>query len=414
MPNLILNEGYENNTDLFFGAQDEKIFTKKKIYIDLSMCAGSILLGHNHKVFKQSIIKFISKKGSNLAAPNVHARIFTKNFKKIITNAEKIIFCNSGTEAVLKSLRLARALNGKSKVALVTGGWHGSVDQLLYKTDKNLKPIKLYSGLPEETSKKIILVPYNDVKKTKLILEKNKKKISCLIIEPIQGSLPYGNIKKYLKFLEIYCKKNDIILIFDEMITGLRTNCSSVQSYFKINPDLSTFGKSFGAGLPIGIISISKTTLKKLKKIKPKVFFGGTFSGNSITTFVGNEILNYILKNKKKIFKKINTNAEYFEKNLNKFFKEKNIDLKIYRFKSMLRLVYTKDLLKDRVGRDFLENKKNKQILEFQSYIKNKNIYVPSSGLMFLSYSHERRHINFIIKEFKKGSLKIFNEKKKV
>ena len=159
MPNLILNEGYENNTDLFFGAQDEKIFTKKKIYIDLSMCAGSILLGHNHKVFKQSIIKFISKKGSNLAAPNVHARIFTKNFKKIITNAEKIIFCNSGTEAVLKSLRLARALNGKSKVALVTGGWHGSVDQLLYKTDKNLKPIKLSSGLPEETSKKIILVP---------------------------------------------------------------------------------------------------------------------------------------------------------------------------------------------------------------------------------------------------------------
>ena len=80
MSSLILNEGYENNTDLFFGAQDEKIFTKNKQYIDLSMCAGSILLGHNHKIFKQSIIKFISKKGSNLAAPNVHAKTFTKNF----------------------------------------------------------------------------------------------------------------------------------------------------------------------------------------------------------------------------------------------------------------------------------------------------------------------------------------------
>ncbi len=414
MSNFILNEGYEKNTNLFYGAQNEKIFTNNKKYIDLSMCAGSILLGHNHKVFRQSIIKFISRKISNLAAPNVYAEMFSKNIKKVIPNTEKIIFCNSGTEAVLKSLRLARALNGRSKIALVTGGWHGSVDQLLYKTDKNLKPVKLSSGLPDETSKKLILIPYNDIKKSKLILEKNKNKISCLIIEPIQGSLPYENIKKYLKFLEIFCKKNNIILIFDEMITGLRTDCSSVQNYFKIKPDISTFGKCFGAGLPIGIISISKTISKKLETIKPKVFFGGTFSGNSIVSFVGNEVLIYLIKNKKKIFNKINTNAEYFEKNLNTFFNLKNLDLKIYRFKSILRLVYTKDPLKDRVGRDFLEYKKNELILKFRNYIKSKNIYLPSSGIMFMSYSHERSHVDFIIKEFKKGSLKIFNKNKKL
>ena len=278
-------------------------------------------------------------------------------------------------------------------------------------TNKNLKPVKLSSGLPSETSKKLILIPYNDIKKSKLILDKNRNKISCLIIEPIQGSLPYENIKKYLKFLEIYCKKNDIILIFDEMITGLRTNCSSVQNYFKVKPDISTFGKCFGGGLPIGIISISSATSKKLKKIKPKVFFGGTFSGNSIITFVGNEVLNYIIKNKKKIFKKINTNAEYFEKNLNNFFKLQNIDLKIYRFQSMLRMVYTKDSIKDRLGRDFLELKKNKLILKFKNYIKSKKIYIPGNGIMFLSYAHEKKHIDFIIEEFKKGSLKVFKKK---
>ena len=313
---------------------------------------------------------------------------------------------------MLKSLRIARAINSKSKIALVTGGWHGSVDQLLYKTDKNLKPIKLSNGLLSETAKKLILIPYNDIKKSKLILEKNKTKISCLIIEPVQGSLPYENIKKYLKFLEIFCKRNNIILIFDEMITGLRTDCSSIQNYFGIKPDLSVFGKCFGAGLPIGIIAVSKTSLKKLEKIKPKVFFGGTFSGNSIVSFVGNEILNYIIKNKQKIFKKINLNAEYFEKNLNRFFKLENIDLKIYRFKSMLRLVYTKNPLRDRVGRDFLELKKNKLILKFKNYIKSKNIYIPGSGIMFTSYSHERKHIDFIIKEFKKISLKIFRKNK--
>ena len=137
MSNLLLNEGYKKTTDLFCGAKDVEIFTKNRKYIDLSMCAGSILLGHNHKIFHQSIKKFISRKVSNLAAPNIYAKIFAKNIKKVVTNSEKIIFCNSGTEAVIKSLRIARALNDKDKIALVTGGWHGSVDQFLYKSNKN-------------------------------------------------------------------------------------------------------------------------------------------------------------------------------------------------------------------------------------------------------------------------------------
>ena len=410
MQNLIINEGYKKDVDLFCGAQGEKIFTKNKKYIDLSMCAGSILLGHNHKVFQKSITKFISKKISNIAAPNINAEIFAKNIKRVVPNSEKIIFCNSGTEAVIKSLRLAKALNNKKKIALVTGGWHGSVDQLLYKTNKKLKPVKLSSGLPEETYKNLILIPYNDLEKSGSILKKNKNKISCLIIEPIQACLPYENVGKYLKFLEVFCKKNNIILIFDEMITGLRTNCSSVQNYFNIKPDLSTFGKCFGAGLPIGIISISKNISRKINKINPKVFFGGTFSGNSIVTFVGNEVLNYIIKNKKKIFKKINTNSKYIQTELNKFFISNNLDLKIYRFHSMLRLVYTKNSIKDRASRDFLELKKDKLISKFKDYIKNKNIYIPSSGIMFQSYSHEKKEIDYIIKEFKKGSLKIFKK----
>ena len=82
--------------------------------------------------------------------------------------------------------------------------------------------------------KNLIMIPYNDIKKTKSVLEKNKKKLSCIIIEPVQGSLPYKNIKTYLKFLELFCKKNNILLVFDEMITGLRTECSSIQNFFDV------------------------------------------------------------------------------------------------------------------------------------------------------------------------------------
>ena len=163
--------------------------------------------------------------------------------------------------------------------------------------------------------KNIILLPYNDQDKTRKILKKNINKISCIITEPIQASLPYEEIEKYLKFLENYSKKNKIILIFDEMITGIRTNCSSVQKYFNVKADITTFGKCFGAGLPIGIISVSKSISKQLKKLKTKVFFGGTFSGNSMVTYVGYNVLNFIKKNKSKIFSEINKNAKFFEKN---------------------------------------------------------------------------------------------------
>ena len=98
---------------------------KNKNYIDLSMCAGSILLGHNHEIVKKVINKFLKEKVSNVAAPNIHAENFAKNIKRIVPNSEKIIFCNSGTEGVIKSLRISRAINNKLKIAYVTGGWHG-------------------------------------------------------------------------------------------------------------------------------------------------------------------------------------------------------------------------------------------------------------------------------------------------
>ena len=134
-----------------------------------------------------------------------------------------------------------------------------------------------------------------------VFLKKYKKNIMCIIIEPIQGCLPI-EAKKYLQFLSDYSKKNNLTLIFDEMITGLRFNCSSAQDQLSLSPSISTFGKCFGGGFPIGIIGLKKEVLIKLKKKRKKIFFGGTFSANSINSYLSNKIINYILKNKKKNF----------------------------------------------------------------------------------------------------------------
>ncbi len=407
MSKFLLNEGYSNNNFFLNQGKGPKILNNS-IKFDLSQCAGSLLLGHNHNIFKKSIKDMIRENISNFASPNKYADIYSRKISKTITSSSKIIFCNSGTEAVLKSLRIVKAINKKDKIVNVIGSWHGSVDKLLFKSNKKLKPEFLSAGLSEKDRKNLILIPYNDIELSKKILEKNKKNISCILIEPVQASLPTYKCKQYLLFLRKFCSKNKIILIFDELITGLRTNGSTVQKYFNIHADISTFGKCYGAGLPIGFISLSKMIVSKLNKKKLKVFFGGTFSGNSIVMYVGNKVFDFIQKNKKKIFYNINKTSNYFQENLNNFYEKNNLDMRIYRFESILRLVFTKKNLNNRIQRDFFELKKNKKILNFRNYILKNKIYYPKSGIIFLSYNIKKNDVNYIINKFKYGSLKYF------
>jgi glutamate-1-semialdehyde 2,1-aminomutase len=252
----------------------------------------------------------------------------------------------------MKSLRLSKSLNKKNLIVNVTGSWHGSVDKLLFYPNKYLKPQKLSDGLSLDDKKKLIYIPYNDIAKSSKILNKFKNDINCIIIEPIQACLPLDNIKKYLQFLERFCKKNNSILIFDEIITGIRIRPGSIQRKYNINADITTVGKILGGGLPIGAIGISEKVNKIIKKKNIKVFFGGTFSGNSLTSFVGNETLKFLLKNKV-LFSNLNKKCLYFQKNLNQFIAKEKIEAKVYRFDSILRIVFSSKIIKNRIQRDF-------------------------------------------------------------
>ena len=407
MKNIILNEGYMNSKFFFEKAYKDLIFEKKKKFIDLSNCAGSILLGHNYSYFIKSIEEYLSKKISNFAHPNVHALNFSKTIKKIFPNFNDVIYCNSGTEAVMKSLRVCRAISKKKLIVSVSGSWHGSVDDLLFFPGKKLKPNPLSAGLPDDFKKKLYFIPYGNIEESKKILEKIKKNINCLIIEPVQASLPSSNPRKYLKFLEIYCKKNNIILIFDEIISGIRSKKYSVQKNYNLKPDITIIGKVFGGGLPIGMIGLTKKIKDKLTKKNKKVFFGGTFSGNSLSTYVGNKITNYILKNKNVLYE-INKKSRYFQTNLNNFILKNDLDIKVYRYSSIIRIVYTKKKIQNRIQRDFFENKVSKKINLLRKYLLDHGIYYPSSGIIFFSFSTSYKSINHIIDILKKGFIKYF------
>ena len=406
--NFLLNEGYQSGKIFFQKGDRQYIYTKNKKFLDLSCCAGTLILGHNSYIFKKSLRNVIKNKISNFAALNQQASIYSKTLNKMLPKYSKFIMCNSGTESVSKALRICRAVTKKRLVISISGSWHGSVDQLLYNANKNLKPIKISDGLNQDEKKNIIYVPYNDIKKTIKILNKVKSKIACILIEPIQGSLPNDVSYNYLKKLSDYSKQNKILLVFDEMITGVRTSCKTVQEIYKIKPDISTFGKVFGGGMPIGFIALSNKISEEIFSKNIKVHFGGTFTSNPFAMYSANETLKFVIKNKKKIFKKIEKFSRKFQEEINNFCIKNRIDVRVYRFQSMLRLIYSgKDVL-NRSQRDQVERLKNTKTIKFKNLLLKNKIFYPNNGIIFFSYQSSQKNLNYVIRIFKSSLFKVF------
>jgi glutamate-1-semialdehyde aminotransferase len=204
--NYLLNEGYDNNIKVSKGYKS-KIIINNKNYLDLSFCAGTLILGHNSKIYKDSLNKIIKNKISNFAVPNIYAEKMSELLNNTFPHYKKFIFCNSGSESVLKAIRIAKAISKKDLIVSVSGSWHGSIDQFLFSADKNLSPIANCDGLSNFYKKNLKIIPYNDIEKSKKILNRIKNKISAIIIEPIQACLPMEDAVKYLKFLEKFSKK---------------------------------------------------------------------------------------------------------------------------------------------------------------------------------------------------------------
>lgn len=397
----VLNEGY-NYGKLASSSKNSFIKIKNKHYLDLSYSAGSIILGHNNIQFKKALNEIIKKNISNYAFPNVYAKKFGQTLKKIFSNYDKFIFCSTGSEAIMKGIRICRAVSNKKIIINVSGSWHGSVNETLYSSSKNHKPIKLSDGLPEYTKNEIKFVPYGDIENTKKILKKYQNKICCILIEPIQGGLPTLNNLNYVKFLYQFAKKNNIIIFFDEIITGLRDSKNSFQTRFKFKPDISVFGKSFAGGLPIGIISLNKNIYHKIISKNLNIFFGGTFSGNSITMYIANYITNYLYKNKKKRYD-LEKKIDRFKLGLNSFIDKNNIDAKIYSYSSMARIVFSKKNILNRTQRDFFEKSNKKTIERFTNFLWKKGIQFPRNGIIFFSFANTKKEIDYIKKTIEEG-----------
>tara|TARA_B100000787_G_scaffold68438_1_gene50346 strand:+ start:243 stop:1439 length:1197 start_codon:yes stop_codon:yes gene_type:complete len=393
IPQLKISKGLNSN---IWDSQQNK-------FIDFSMSNGALLLGHSNAIFKKEIKKKINL-GSNFSTENKDQLAYSKKIKNYYKIFEEIYYCNSGSEASLRALRISRAITKKNKFAMISGSWHGSVDNFMFDLNKKNIKIPLSDGI-DNSKKDVYMLPQNNLIKSIEILNRVKKKICMIIIEPIQNSFPSEQSMKYVKAIYDFAKKENILVVFDEVVTGLRVKDLAIFKKYKLKPDIVLFAKCFGGGLPIGIIGINKKTFIRMKKLNNKVFLGGTFSGNPLSTSVGAATFDFIKKNKSEINTKLEKYSRKIKKELNDFSKINKFDFQILKYESILRPVFTSKKINSK--NDILKYEVTKKKLNFRNYLLKNKIFIPRNGCLFICNSHTYSQINKLIQIIKKYLLSI-------
>jgi glutamate-1-semialdehyde 2,1-aminomutase len=257
-------------------------------FIDFCCSWGPLILGHNHPAVYDKVVATMQN-GSSFGAPT---RLENELAELILSRnpfIEKMRFVSSGTEAVMSALRLARGYTGKDKVIKFEGCYHGHVDAMLVKAGSGLVTFGASSsaGVPESFAQETIVLPLNDIEALKTCIANYKNEIACAIIEPIPAN--NGLLlqeKTFLLALRDICTENGILLFFDEVISGFRVAFSGAAEYYGIKPDLVTYGKIIGGGLPVGAYGASKEIMSRVSP-DGDVYQAGTLSGNPVAMAAG-------------------------------------------------------------------------------------------------------------------------------
>ncbi len=257
-------------------------------FIDFCCSWGPLILGHNNSAVRTKIEEVLQN-GTSFGAPTV---LENELGKLIIDNnpfIDKIRFVSSGTEAVMSGIRLARGYTGRDKVVKFEGCYHGHVDSMLVKAGSGLVTFGTSSsaGVPESFSQETIVLPLNDEEAVKNCIAEHGKDIACIIIEPIPAN--NGLLlqeKSFLKFLRSICTAHDILLFFDEVISGFRVAFAGAAEYYGIQPDIMTYGKIIGGGLPVGAYAASNKIMGHVSPLGD-VYQAGTLSGNPVAMAAG-------------------------------------------------------------------------------------------------------------------------------
>ncbi len=401
MGDLVLNEGYSSASiviDEAYGCYLKDV--NGNIYVDTTLGNGTHILGHSSKIVVDSIVDQIEK-GILYTTFNKYTYKAAKLIQECSPSfVESVVFCNSGSDATMRAARISRAYTGRDKIAIFSGGWHGGSELYMYDHNYHVNSEEVEhksSGVPDIFKDSVIVLPYNSEKAFEII-EKNSDDIAMVIVEPAQGSNPRDDMLDFLQKLRNVTKSNKIILCFDEIITGFRVSIGGCSEYYNIQPELVTYGKTLGGGLPIGAVAgVSRVMgIIQGKGGNPPVFMGGTFSANPLTMAVVESLLRHLIKNKKEIYNNLNNRGMYIRKTINNYCINNGVPLRIMGIGSMMRLIFSDQLIKSRRDRDLSEIDTGLQKKFYKKMLSN-GVFVNNNGILFLSTEHSKDDIEKII-----------------
>ena len=374
-------------------------------YIDLTCGFGPNVVGNKAEPVEEALAAQI-KKGWHYGIPGAEQARLAELIKESSSAVDEVMFCNSGSEATMFAFRAARALTGKRGIALFDGSYHGIHDYALVKAGRKSErsepsSVALGAGVPEEVSKDLMMMlPYRDENAYELI-RKHKDELALVVIEPVQSSNPRLDNQQFLDGLRDICTECGVLLMFDEVITGFRIEYGGCQQYYDIKPDLVTYGKAAGGGMPIGVVAGSKRVMNTFSGADdtPAIFAGGTFNGHPLTMVAGIAILEYLKNNQEEIYPYLHEQGNRIASEINEFCLSNNIPAQMMNAGSMMHLMFSGETIES--SRD-IDQSLYKLEKEFYLHLLGHNVIVPGIHLAFISFAHKPDIVDQVINAFKR------------
>lgn len=383
-----------------------KIITKDHdTLIDYCLGYGAVILGHAFPDVINAVRTQLDK-GNIFCVPTENEVRLVELIIELIPNIEMVRLMNTGSEATMHSIRLARAYTGKKKIVKFDGCYHGAYDYVLVNPGSSAST-SAYDGNLVESMKQTLVVPYNDINALEKLVKQNKD-IACIIIEPVLANM--GLIipeDEYLNKLRRLTEREGIILIFDEVVTGFRLSLGGASEYFGVMPDIMTLAKSIGNGFPLSAIAGKKDIIELLSP-KGTVFQGSTYAGNPISVTAGIATLEKLREVKNDLYPKLSRFSDTLSNGIKDHIRDLKLNARFYNISSMFQLFFTGGQIKNASN-----VRQSNQVLYkrlFDELLKS-GIFIPPSQFetCFISYSHDDDDMDRTIEAFANGLTKVKN-----
>jgi glutamate-1-semialdehyde 2,1-aminomutase len=369
-----------------------------KQLIDYCLGYGPMILGHRHPVIMERVIEQLER-GWLYGTPSELEVRLAERIAGLYPSIDMLRFVNTGTEATMAAIRIARGYTGRDRIVKVEGGFHGAHDSVLVKAGSGATTLGIPDslGVPKDTAKNTLQVPYNDLGAIEKALTEFEGEVAAVIMEPVLGNIgPILPEAGYLEGVRKLTKDHDVVLIFDEVITGFRLSLGGAQTYYDVVPDMTTLGKIIGGGFPIGVVGGKRELMEKVAPIGG-IYQAGTFNGSPTSLAAGMATLDVL--EKERVLERLNSTGDDMRKALSQIVEDLGLGYSVVGIASMFKIFFG-DAPKNYV--EALGCDKAGYFAFFQRMLKS-GVFLPPSQFEtnFLSAAHSEGDINQTLEAYK-------------